>query len=44
VPILNMAGLAEGTHLVTPTVSLPNGVTLVQPLTAISVVLATGGP
>lgn len=44
VPILNMAGQAEGTHQITPTVTLPNGVTLAQPLTAISVVLTTGGP
>jgi YbbR domain-containing protein len=44
VPVLNMAGLAEGTHQVTPTVALPGGVSLAQPLTAISVVLATGGP
>jgi hypothetical protein len=29
---------------VTPTVTLPNGVTLAQSLTPISVVLTTGGP
>ncbi len=43
-PILNMAGLAEGTHQVTPTVTLPSGITLVQPLTPVAVVLAAAGP
>ena len=41
--VLNMAGLGEGTHQVTPTASLPAGITLLQPLAPISVVLATGG-
>ena len=42
-PVLDMAGRAAGTYQITPTVSLPPGVTLVQPLAAITVVLATGG-
>jgi hypothetical protein len=43
-PILNMAGLGEGTHQVTPTVSLPAGITLVQPLGPVAVALTAGGP
>ncbi len=43
-PVLNMAGLGEGTHQVTPTVTLPAGITLVQPLGAIAVILAASGP
>jgi YbbR domain-containing protein len=41
---LNMAGLGEGTHQVTPTLSLPGGISLVQPLTAVAVVLTASGP
>ena len=44
VPLLDMAGKSAGTYQVTPTVTLPSGVTLAQPLTPISVVLTTGGP
>lgn len=43
-PILNMAGLGEGTHQVTPTVNLPAGITLVQALGAVAVTLTSGGP
>jgi YbbR domain-containing protein len=43
-PILNVAGLGEGTHQVTPTVNLPAGITLVQPLAAVAVTLTAGGP
>jgi hypothetical protein len=39
-----MAGLGEGTHQVTPTVSLPAGITLVQPLGPVAVALTAGGP
>jgi YbbR domain-containing protein len=42
-PILNMAGLGAGTHQVTPTVNLPAGISLVQPLGPVAVTL-TGGP
>ncbi|MGH2462624.1 MAG: CdaR family protein [Candidatus Limnocylindria bacterium] len=42
-PVLNMAGLGEGTHVVTPTVTLPAGISLVQALTPLTVVLTTGG-
>jgi YbbR domain-containing protein len=44
IPILNMAGLGEGNHQVTPTVTLPTGITLVQPLGPVSVTLTAGGP
>ena len=43
-PVLNMAGLGEGTHVVTPTVTLPAGISLVQALAPLTVVLTTGGP
>ena len=43
-PVLNMAGLGAGTHQVTPTVTLPAGITLVQPLAPIAVILAATGP
>lgn len=43
-PVLNMAGLTEGTHQVTPTVNLPAGITLVQPLGSVAVDLTAGGP
>jgi YbbR domain-containing protein len=43
-PVLNMAGLGEGTHQVTPTVNLPAGITLVQPLGPVTVILSSGGP
>jgi YbbR domain-containing protein len=43
-PLLNMAGLTEGTHQVTPTVTLPAGITLVQPLAPVAVTLTAGGP
>jgi YbbR domain-containing protein len=42
-PVLNMAGLGEGTHIVTPTVILPAGISLVQALSPLTVVLTTGG-
>lgn len=42
-PVLNMAGLGEGTHTVTPTVILPAGISLVQALAPLTVVLTTGG-
>jgi YbbR domain-containing protein len=44
VPILNMAGLGEGNHQVTPTVTLPAGISLVQPLGPVAVTLTAGGP
>jgi YbbR domain-containing protein len=44
IPILNMAGLGEGNHQVTPTVTLPTGITLVQPLGPVAVTLTAGGP
>jgi YbbR domain-containing protein len=44
IPILNMAGLGEGNHQVTPTVTLPAGITLVQPLGPVAVTLTAGGP
>jgi YbbR domain-containing protein len=43
-PVLNMAGLGEGTHQVTPTVTLPGGITLVQPLAPVAVTLTASGP
>jgi YbbR domain-containing protein len=43
-PVLNMAGLGEGTHQVTPTVNLPAGISLVQALGPLTVVLTAGGP
>lgn len=43
-PVLDAAGLAEGTHQVTPTVALPAGISLVQPLAPVAVVLTAGGP
>jgi YbbR domain-containing protein len=43
-PVLNMAGLTEGPHQVTPTVNLPAGITLVQPLGSVAVNLTAGGP
>jgi YbbR domain-containing protein len=43
-PALNMAGLGAGTHQVTPTVTLPTGITLVQPLAPVAVTLTAGGP
>lgn len=43
-PILNMAGLGEGTHQVTPSVTLPAGISLVQALAPLTVVLTAGGP
>jgi len=43
-PVLNMADLGEGTHVVTPTVTLPAGISLVQALAPLTVVLTTGGP
>ena len=43
-PVLNMAGLGEGTHQVTPSVSLPAGISLVQALGPLTVVLTAGGP
>jgi YbbR domain-containing protein len=43
-PILNMAGLGEGTHQVTPSVNLPAGISLVQALGPLTVVLTAGGP
>jgi YbbR domain-containing protein len=43
-PTLNVAGLGEGTHQVTPTVNLPSGITLVQPLAPVAVTLTAGGP
>jgi YbbR domain-containing protein len=43
-PVLNMAGLTEGTHQVTPTVNLPTGITLVQALGSVAVELTAGGP
>ena len=43
-PVLNMAGLGEGTHQVTPTVNLPAGISLVQPLGPVTVTLSSGGP
>jgi YbbR domain-containing protein len=42
-PVLNMAGLGEGSHIVTPTVALPAGISLVQVLAPLTVVLTTGG-
>jgi YbbR domain-containing protein len=42
-PTLNMAGLGEGTHQVTPTVNLPNGISLVQALAPVAVTLTAGG-
>ncbi len=42
-PVLNMAGLGEGSHVVTPTVALPAGISLVQVLAPLTVVLTTGG-
>jgi hypothetical protein len=39
-----MAGLGAGTHQVTPTVTLPTGITLVQPLAPVAVTLTAGGP
>lgn len=41
-PVLNMAGRGEGTHQVVPTVSLPAGISLVQLLSAVTVVLTAG--
>jgi len=43
-PVLNMAGLGEGTHQVTPSVNLPVGISLVQALGPLTVVLTAGGP
>jgi len=43
-PVLNMAGLGEGTHQVTPSVNLPTGISLVQALGPLTVVLTAGGP
>jgi hypothetical protein len=43
-PVLDMAGLGEGTHQVTPSVSLPAGISLVQALGPLTVVLTAGGP
>lgn len=43
-PVLNMAGETEGTHQVTPTVTLPAGISLVQPLGPVTVILAASGP
>jgi YbbR domain-containing protein len=43
-PALNMAGLGAGTHQVTPTVTLPTGITLAQPLAPVAVTLTAGGP
>ena len=43
-PVLNMAGLGEGTHQVTPSVNLPAGISLVQALGPLTVVLTAGGP
>lgn len=43
-PILNVAGLGEGTHQVTPTVNLSAGITLVQALAPLAVTLTAGGP
>jgi YbbR domain-containing protein len=43
-PVLNMAGLGEGPHQVTPTVSLPSGISLVQPLGPVAVTLTASGP
>jgi YbbR domain-containing protein len=43
-PVLNMAGLTEGSHQVTPTVNLPAGISLVQPLGSVAVNLTAGGP
>jgi YbbR domain-containing protein len=43
-PALNMAGLGAGTHQVTPAVTLPTGITLVQPLAPVAVTLTAGGP
>lgn len=42
-PVLDVAGLGEGTHTVTPTVILPAGISLVQALAPLTVVLTTGG-
>lgn len=42
-PVLNMAGLGEGTHQVTPSVNLPAGISLVQALGPLTVVLTAGG-
>jgi hypothetical protein len=39
-----MAGLGEGTHQVTPSVNLPAGISLVQALDPLTVVLTAGGP
>jgi YbbR domain-containing protein len=43
-PILNMAGLGEGTHQVTPSVTLPAGISLVQALGPVTVALTASGP
>jgi len=43
-PVLDMAGLGEGTHQVTPSVNLPAGISLVQALGPLTVVLTAGGP
>ena len=39
-PVLDMAGRPAGTYQVTPTVSLPDGISLVQPLAPVAVILA----
>lgn len=43
-PLVNMVGLGEGTHQVTPTVTLPAGITLVQALAPLAVTLTASGP